>query len=101
MRLIVFFDLPMQTNKDLTEYRNFRTFLIKNGFIMLQKSVYSRLVLTPSSADLVKKQINKNLPKNGLIQLMQVTEKQYASMEYLIGKGSSNVINSNERIIEL
>ena len=55
MRLIVFFDLPTQTDKDLIEYRKFRNFLIKNGFIMMQKSVYSKLVLNNNSLNLLKK----------------------------------------------
>ena len=101
MRLIVFFDLPMTTNKDLAEYRNFRRFLLKNGFIMLQESVYSRLVLNNNSSALQKKQIYKNLPNEGLIQMLQITEKQFASIEYLRGKSNSNVIDSNERIIML
>lgn len=101
MRLIVFFDLPMTINKDLAEYRNFRRFLLKNGFIMLQESVYSRLVLNNNSSALLKKQIYKNLPNEGLIQMLQITEKQFASIEYLRGKSNSNVIDSNERIIML
>jgi len=101
MRLIVFFDLPMESNKDLTEYRLFRKFLIKNGFIMMQKSVYSRLVVNNVSSNLLKNLINKNLPQNGLVQLLQVTERQFSSIEYLVGERKSNIIESNERIIEL
>lgn len=101
MRLIVFFDLPMITKKDLAEYRAFRKFLIRNGFIMMQQSVYSRLIVNSSSSALLKKQIKKNLPKDGLIQLLQITEKQFTSIEYLKGECKSNVITSMERIIEL
>lgn len=101
MRLLVFFDLPTLTDSDLTSYRNFRRFLLKNGFVMMQKSVYSRLVLNGNSSELLKNQIRKNLPRDGLIQLLQITEKQYASIEYLKGKSQSNVIDSNERIIEI
>ncbi len=101
MRLIVFFDLPMTEYKDLVEYRNFRRFLIKNGFVMMQQSVYSKLVTTGSSSALMKKQIEKNLPKTGVVQLLQVTEKQYASIEYLVGKSKSKVINSDKRVVEL
>ena len=101
MRLIVFFDLPMITNKDLAEYRNFRRFLIKNGFIMMQESIYSRLVLNNNSGNLLKKQIYKNLPSSGLVQLFQVTEKQYASNEYLRAESKSNIIDSNDRVVTL
>ncbi len=101
MRMIIFFDLPMVTPKDLFEYRNFRRFLIKSGFIMMQQSVYSKLVVNASSAALLKKQIYRNLPESGIVELLQITEKQYASIEYLKGKSNSNIIDSEKRIIEL
>ncbi len=99
MRLLIFFDLPTTTNQNLTEYRNFRRFLLKNGFVMMQESVYSRLVLNNNSSNLLKKQIYKNLPKEGIIQLLQITEKQFASMEYLRGEAQTKVVDSNKRII--
>lgn len=101
MRLIVFFDLPTQTDKDLIEYRKFRNFLIKNGFIMMQKSVYSKLVLNNNSSNLLKKQVYKNIPKDGLVQLLQITEKQYSSIEYLIGSSQNKIIDNNKRILEI
>ncbi len=99
--MIVFFDLPTQTDKDLIEYRKFRNFLIKNGFIMMQKSVYSKLVLNNNSSNLLKKQVYKNIPKDGLVQLLQITEKQYSSIEYLIGSSQNKIIDSNKRILEI
>ena len=45
MRLMVFFDLPMLTDKDRREYNRFHKYLLKNGFIMMQKSVYTKLVI--------------------------------------------------------
>ena len=101
MRMIVFFDLPMLTSKDLAEYRMFRKFLIKNGFIMMQESVYSRMVSNSNSSQLLRKKIINNLPKAGNIQLLQVTEKQYASIEYLKGKAQNKILNSTQRIIKL
>ena len=101
MRLIIFFDLPMVESKDLAQYRIFRRFLIKNGFIMMQQSVYSRLVLNNSSSNLLKRHISNNLPKSGLVQMLEITEKQFAGIEYLVGKKKSNIIDSDKRIIEL
>ena len=79
----------------------FRKFLIKNGFIMMQESVYSRMVSNSNSSQLLRKQIINNLPKAGNIQLLQVTEKQYASIEYLKGKAQNKILNSTQRIIKL
>lgn len=101
MRIVIFFDLPTITNKDLTEYRNFRKFLLTNGFIMMQESVYSKLVLNNNSSALLKKQIIKNLPHAGLVQMMQITEKQFANIEYLIGQSQTKIIDSEKRIITL
>ena len=98
MRMIIFFDLPTITTKDLKEYRNFRNFLIKNGFIMMQESVYSRLILNNNSAKLLKNQVYKNLPSAGLIQMLQVTEKQFVNIEYMRGKSQNKFLDSNERI---
>ena len=75
--------------------------IIKNGFIMMQESVYCKLVLNNNSSNLLKKQIYKNLPKSGLVQLLQITEKQFTSIEYLKGKSKSNIVDSEKRIIEL
>ena len=45
MRIMVFFDLPTLTAGNRREYAKFRKYLIKNGFIMLQESVYCKLAL--------------------------------------------------------
>ena len=46
MRTIVFFDLPNIYAKDRRNYLKFRKFLLNEGFIMMQESVYSKIVLT-------------------------------------------------------
>ena len=101
MRLIVFFDLPTLTSKDLTEYRIFRKFLLQNGFIMMQKSVYSKLVLNGNSSKVMKNKIKKNLPPIGNIELLEVTERQFASIEYLVGAKQSKVVDSFDRVVEI
>lgn len=101
MRIIIFFDLPTITHKNVVEYGRFRKFLIKNGFIMLQESIYSKLVINRSSSVLVKKKIRDNLPSSGNIQLLEITEKQYASIEYLKGESQKTIINSEDRVVEL
>lgn len=101
MRIVVFFDLPVVTHKGLVEYRKFHNFLIKNGFIMMQESVYSRLVINRNSLALVRKKVKDNLPTGGNIQLLEITEKQYASIEYLRGNAQKKVIDTEDRVIEI
>lgn len=101
MRMIVFFDLPNESLDEKKEYRKFRKFLIKEGFVMLQYSIYSKIVLNKTMSDLVRKRIYDNKPKSGLVQLLSITEKQFQSIEYIIGKSNSNVIQSDNRMIIL
>lgn len=84
MRILVFFDLPTETAKDRKNYSQFRKFLIKEGFIMMQESVYAKLVLNDSITNSIKDKISKNKPQKGIVQMLIITEKQFNSMEYIV-----------------
>lgn len=101
MRIIVFFDLPTLTLEDKRAYRNFRKALIKNGFIMMQESVYCKLLTTPSVENSVKNLIQKNKPEKGIVQTLLVTEKQFSKMEFIVGEWKNDIINNDERLIIL
>lgn len=101
MRVLVFFDLPTETLENKREYRKFRKLLIKNGFLMMQESVYCRMLITPSAGKSVLDVIRKNRPAQGIVQVMTVTEKQFAGMECITGEQCSEVIDSDERMIIL
>lgn len=101
MRMIVMFDLPTETAEDKRSYRQFRKMLIKNGFYMMQESIYTRLLLTPSVQKSATDAIRKNKPPKGTVQIMTVTEKQFSHMEYIVGELHSEVIDSDERLIIL
>ena len=101
MRVLVFFDLPTETLENKREYRRFHKLLIKNGFLMMQESVYCRMLLTPSAGKTVLDIIRNNRPFDGIVQVMTVTEKQFANMEYITGEHQSEVIDSDERLIIL
>ena len=59
MRVIVFFDLPVLTDKNRREYREFRKFLIKAGFLMMQESVYCKLAQNSTVADAILENVKK------------------------------------------
>lgn len=101
MRVIILFDLPMETTIQRREYSRFRKYLLKSGFIMVQKSVYSKLVLNTTVADAVVAGVSRNKPPEGLVQLLRITEKQYARMEFLVGEFSSEVLETDERLVVL
>ena len=62
MRIIVMFDLPVVSISDRREYNKFRKYLIKNGFFMMQESVYCKLAQNSTAADLIIDNIRKNKP---------------------------------------
>lgn len=95
----MFFDLPTDTAEDKRNYRCFRKILIRNGFIMLQESVYCRMFITPSSENAAMEIIRKNKPPAGNVQMLSVTEKQFSKMEYLVGEYHSELVDSDERLI--
>lgn len=101
MRIIVFFDLPVVSSSQRREYVKFRKFLIKNGFMMLQESVYCKLALNGTVANFIVDNVHKNSPPEGLVQLLTVTEKQYAKMDLIIGDIKSDVLDSDERLVIL
>ena len=101
MRVIVMFDLPTLTKDNMRDYRRFRKFLLKNGFIMLQESIYTKLTLNSTNAKLVQDNVRKNKPRDGLVSMLTITEKQYNDMEFLVGSKKNSVIDSDERLVIL
>lgn len=98
---MVFFDLPNVYLKDRRNYLHFRNKLLNEGFIMMQESVYSKIALNSQQARLVVERLRKNAPSQGIIQVLIITEKQYAQIEYIIGEGKTKIINTEDRLVIL
>ena len=101
VRIIVFFDLPTETLVDRRNYSRVRKLLLRAGFFMMQESVYSKLVLNSTVSESFKNLIRREKPPKGLVQMLTITEKQYASIENIVGEVVTNVINSTERCIDV
>lgn len=83
---MVFFDLPTDTPKDRKAYVAFRKNLIRDGFEMIQYSVYCRITQNHDDAEKFAARIGTYLPPKGSVRLMKVTERQYQSMRILVGE---------------
>ena len=99
MRMLVFFDLPTESSSDRRSYRRFRSFLVKNGFLMMQESVYCRLAQNSTMADAIVENIRKNKPADGLVQVLKITEKQFGKMEFIVGTKKSEILDTDERVV--
>ena len=95
------FDLPVDTPKDRKNYRLFRMYLVKSGFIMMQESIYCKLALNTMVANSLAEAVRKHKPPVGLVQMMIITERQFSKIEFIVGQSKSDVINSTDRYIEL
>ena len=68
MRVVIFFDLPMKTAVERKAYAEFRKNLIKEGFLMIQESVYVRVATTRESARFLENRVASFVPGEGLVQ---------------------------------
>jgi CRISPR-associated protein Cas2 len=80
MWLFVFFDLPTNTKKERREAQQFRKKLIKDGFTMMQYSVYSRHCASFESSEVHIKRVKKMIPDAGQVSILKITDKQYGDI---------------------
>lgn len=101
MRILLFFDLPRNTSKEVRDATKFVKELKKEGFLMLQESVYCKLLLNMSAFEGIRKSIDKIKPAHGDIMLLTITEKQYNSIEIVLGDRQHKEYDSTDRVVFL
>ena len=89
MWLFVFFDLPVTTKKEQKLAAGFRRLLVKDGFVMMQYSVYNRHCASRESADVLVKRVKRSIPEKGQVSIMMITDKQYGDIFNFWGKKST------------
>ena len=86
MWILVFFDLPTDTQKAKKQYTTFRKSLLEDGFAMMQYSVYYRHCASSENTEVHMKRVRKNVPPDGEVRLLTFTDKQFSRMEVFFGK---------------
>lgn len=94
MWLFVFFDLPVTTKQEQKIASDFRKNLLKDGFTMMQFSVYIRHCASHESLAVHKRRIKSMMPSSGKISMLAVTDKQYADIETIFGKTAKKEIKA-------
>ena len=97
MRLFVMFDLPVRTGEERKEAARFRKFLLNDGYYMLQYSIYVRICGGMEAADKHEQRLKNNLPENGSVRLLRITERQYTAMQILCGNLSPDLDIDHEK----
>jgi len=102
MWLMIMFDLPTTTKKDRKRYQWFHKELEKEGYMMLQYSVYGKIFSSSDSANYGKKRIKDFVERNikhGNIRMLLFTDKQFANMEIIIGQESIEEENEPKQLL--
>ena len=86
MWVVVFFDLPVDTKAARREYARFRKHLLKDGFIMLQYSVYGRHCPSQENARVHINRVERSLPPDGHVRVLTITDKQFERMRIFLGE---------------
>lgn len=79
--MIVMFDLPVQTKLQKTRYRQYHDFLLDNGFMMLQYSIYGRHCASREQGETHARRLKKATPRQGEVRILTVTEAQFGKMQ--------------------
>ena len=102
MWLLLMFDLPTKTKKQRKRYHWFHAELEKEGYSMIQYSVYGKIFSSVESANLGKKRIKDFIKaniKNGNIRLLMFTDKQFAAMDLIIGEKTVEEDNEPKQLL--
>ncbi len=86
MWLFVYFDLPTTTKKDRKAYTKFRKEIMRDGFSMIQYSIYARHCASRENSEVHKKRVKRILPKKGEVIIFEITDAQFGRMEFYKGQ---------------
>lgn len=100
MWLFVFFDLPVVTKKERKIATLFRKNLMKDGFVMLQYSVYIRHCASYESQQVHVKRLKSFIPETGMVSILSVTDKQYGDIINFWGKEKKKSLPSEPLQLE-
>jgi CRISPR-associated protein Cas2 len=85
MWVLVMFDLPTETKQDRKNYALFRKKMLMDGFQMFQFSMYLRHCPSRENAEVHVQRVKKNLPPQGHVGILVITDKQFGLMEIFRG----------------
>lgn len=80
MWLFVFFDLPTTTKKERRDAAQFRKMLEKDGFSMMQFSVYVRHCPSRENMKVHINRVQSSMPPSGYVSILSVTDKQFGEI---------------------
>jgi CRISPR-associated protein Cas2 len=86
MWMLAMFDLPVETAENRRDYTRFGKALLKDGFMMLQYSVYARFIPSEEAAAAHRRIVRAVVPPLGQVRIVALTDHQFGKMEVFYGK---------------
>ena len=99
MWLMAMFDLPTKTKSERRDYSRFRKYLVGEGFVQLQFSVYAKFCASRDNAEKYYRHIEAAVPPRGNVRLLMVTDKQFGDMVSLYGKTVREIEKKPEQLL--
>lgn len=78
--MLVAFDLPVLTKAQRKRASDFRKFLLKDGYVMMQLSVYARAVVSHNRMQTHMRRLKSGIPPEGHVRALYVTQAQWDRM---------------------
>ena len=99
MWLMVMFDLPTATKEEKRQYTRFRKYLLGEGFIQMQYSVYAKFCACRENTKKYYRYIEEAVPPGGHVRLLMITDKQFGDMISLYGKKVEEIEKRPEQLL--
>ena len=84
--IMTIFDLPVGTKEDRSKATKFRNWLLDDGYIMIQFSVYARPCISYEHMEKHKLRLQSSTPDSGFVKILFFTDKQWQLSINVIGK---------------
>ena len=98
MWLFVMFDLPSKTHAEKKRYTAFRKGLLKDGFDMMQYSIYIRYCPSEENAEVHIKRVMGGIPIRGEVSILKITDKQFGRIKVFHGKNEQPVPKTGDQL---
>lgn len=95
---MVAFDLPVTTKEERKRATDFRQFLLKDGFQMIQFSVYARPCVSFARQETHLRRVRMAVPEEGSVRAIFITKNQWENAFVIHGKPATET--KAERIPE-
>ncbi len=99
MWMLVLFDLPVVEKDERKAATDFRNFLLDHGFAMVQYSIYTKLFSGKDACEKYYKLIANNLPAEGSVDILTITDRQYSNIISYKGREKSKKIQSGQLLL--